>query len=242
MNNNVSKFFVLICIIAISLSLLGVGVFITDGLKSFKMNDRVVTVKGVAEKDVIADLALWTLTPVITGNDLLALQSSISQNQAKIMEFFISHGFEDSEIEIKPLEVEDLMANSYSQGDSIKDRYIIRQKITLRTEKVNKISSIVSSLGNLLREGVVLSNTSSPIFLYNKLNDIKPQMLHEAVVKAQEAASEFAKLSGAKVGDIKSANQGVFQILPRDKIGYQSHEMQQHKKVRVVSTITFLLQ
>ena len=72
-------------------------------------------------------------------------------------------------------------------------------------------------------------------YIFTGLNDIKPEMIEEATVKAKEVAEKFAKDSNSKVGKIRSANQGLFTISDRDP------STPQVKKVRV-ATVEYLLE
>jgi hypothetical protein len=99
----------------------------------------------------------------------------------------------------------------------------------------------------LVQAGVVLTSgqeygPGGPVFIFRGLNTLKPEMLAEATARAREAAQEFAASSGSEVGKIRRANQGVFQILPRDPAPGQQEQHQLHKTVRVVSTIEYLLE
>ena len=63
------------------------------------------------------------------------------------------------------------------------------------------------------------------------------------LLEATAAGEQFAKDADARLGKIKSANQGVFSIESRDPTdSWSSNERQAiNKKVRVVATITFYL-
>ena len=99
-------------------------------------------------------------------------------------------------------------------------------------------------VGKLVKAGVILSsenNQDGPIYLFTKLNEIKPDMLAEALASAREGAAKFADDSGAEVGGIRRARQGVFQILPRNRAPGLYEPGQINKTVRVVSTIDYRL-
>jgi hypothetical protein len=81
-----------------------------------------------------------------------------------------------------------------------------------------------------------------PLQLVTAANDLKPEMIAEATSRARESASEFASASGSRVGQIRRANQGIFEILPRDPIPGQGEQNQLSKTVRVVVTIEYLLE
>ncbi len=226
----------------VMVGLITAGWFVQNGLMAFRSADRVVTVKGLAERDVEADLAIWTLNHSATGNNLNEVQQSIETNQKTILTYLDYLGFGGDEVGIAPLQVQDLLAQAYRPDNLEKGRYIITQQIVVRSGALDKVSKGLAELGTLLRQNVSLTNMQPPTYIFTDLNAIKPSMLEEAVKNARESAGQFAKDSGASVGGIKSAYQGVFQILPRDPVQYVSEQNQRYKTVRVVSTIDFVLE
>jgi len=161
---------------------------------------------------------------------------------ATVKSFLKSHGLQDSEIELQQVQVQDLLAQSYRNNNAANNRYIITQSYLVRTNNINAVDKAGKDIGSLIKKGVVFSSNTAPTYLFTKLNDIKPDMIAEATRNARVAAQQFAENSGSKVGDIKYASQGVFQILPRDQTYVVSQAQQRNKKVRVVSTIRFYLE
>ena len=66
-------------------------------------------------------------------------------------------------------------------------------------------------------------------------------MIADATARAREAASQFARDSHSDLGGIRQANQGVFEILPRDQAPGIVEASQIAKVVRVVATIDYYL-
>ncbi|MBO7556288.1 MAG: SIMPL domain-containing protein [Alphaproteobacteria bacterium] len=208
-----------------------------------KMNTNFVTVKGLAEKNVRADLGVWDIKYVATGNDLALTQGQMENQQKIILSFLKDLGFKESEIAVKRTETNDLMATPYRNESAGSARYILTQSIQLTSKNVDLVEKAVNSTGILISKGVVFdSNSYNPVsYLFTKINDIKPQMLEEATKNAQVAANEFAKSSNTKVGKIRKANQGVFSILPREETASAMELNSIEKKVRVVSTVEYYL-
>lgn len=202
---------------------------------------RSVTVKGLAERDVVADMGIWNLQFTVSGNNLTQLQALIERQAQEIAGFLRAKGFAGEEINIGRIETNDLMANPYRDNTVAESsRFILTQSITVRSDKVQNIASALSQSNELIGRGIVFSNQSASYF-FTKLNEIKPQMLEQSTVNAREAALEFARSSGSKVGKIHSASQGVFSILSRDDPNaYEASQID--KKVRVVSTVEYLLE
>jgi hypothetical protein len=229
-------------IVAIGLSML--GWFIGTGFVRSRTADRFVTVKGVSERDVEADVALWPLSYVATDDNLITAQKKIEQSKARILSFLSENSIDTSAIEIQGLEVNDTMANPYRSGP-VTSRYIITQTLMVRSTEPAVIRNASQKINELVQAGVVLSSNrgpdSGPTFLFSRLNDLKPEMLAEATANARLSAEQFTRDSGSEVGAIRRANQGIFVIIPRDRAPGIMESNQYHKTVRVVSTIEYFL-
>ncbi|MDR1361138.1 MAG: SIMPL domain-containing protein [Rickettsiales bacterium] len=218
------------------------GAFIGNGIYQ-SLARRTVSVKGLSERDVIADLAVWNININKTGKDLAQLQTDIDADIAKIRKFFISAGFADSEIQNRRVMVRDNF-NAYGDNKNPNMRYSIETGIALRSGDVNLVDSVSRRMGELVKQGIQISDDySGPMFIFNGLNDIKISMIAEATKNATESGQQFAKDANASLGKIQSANQGVFSIESRDPTDRWSNDEKQsiYKKVRVVSTISFYL-
>ncbi len=229
----------------ISLGLIGGGFFPGYYYYKAKMQSNFVTVKGLAEMNVKADLAVWKIKFVTTNNNLLAAQQEIARQKSEIVSFLQKKGIQAFEISEGRVETNDLMATPYRGGNDMDSRYILSQIITVRSVNVDTVEQALRDNGELVASGVIFDAQSygSPVsYIFTKLNEIKPQMLEEATRNAAQAAEEFAKSSNSKVGKIRTANQGVFSILPADETPDAMQSQQINKKVRVVSTIQYWLE
>lgn len=234
-------------VLALLVLALGIGYASTNvrkGLQEFRSYDRYVTVKGLAERDVVADVALWPIAYTETGNDLQQLQATMETKGKAILNFLKRHGIDESQVELQQVNVQDLLAQAYRQQGAENNRYILTQTYLVRTGNIENVASAAQDVGQLLSQGVVFAQTGSsgPVYLFTKLNEIKPAMIADATQNAREAADQFAKDSGTEVGSIRSAYQGVFQILPRDQTYTVPEAQQINKTVRVVSTLDFYLE
>lgn len=215
------------------------------GLAAVRAADRYVTVKGVAEQQVQADLALWPLRVVAADNDLAAAQASVTRSLGRIRAFLARNGIDSSLAELQEIQVTDAFANAYRGPNESPTRYIVRQTLIVRSPQPASVLAASRRVGELVAAGVVLSSQeygpSGPTFLFTKLNDIKPAMIAAATANARAAAEQFAKDSRTSLAGIRQANQGVFVILPRDQASGISEESQPAKVVRVVTTVEYFL-
>ena len=220
------------------------GLLIRSGFARGRAEDRFVTVKGVAERDVQADLALWPLRVAAANNDLAAAQATVSRSLAKIRAFLRKNGIDTTEAELREVNVTDNYAVSY-RAERTPIRYVVRQTLMVRSTKPATVLAASQRVGELVSAGVVLSSEEyqggGPTFLFTRLNDVKPAMIAAATANAREAAEQFAKDSRTSLRCIRQASQGVFLILPRDQAPGISEESQVNKIVRVVSTVEYFL-
>ncbi len=218
------------------------GWFVGRGFLEARAGDRFVSVKGVAEREVQADLALWPMRFVATSNSLAEAQQKVAADAGKIIAFLADQGLPREAVTVQSLEVNDLLAQAYRSGP-IESRFIVSQTLLVRTADPQKVEQASQNIGALVAAGVVLSaeGQSGPVYLFTRLNDIKPAMIAEATKSAREGAEQFAADSGSRIAGIRRATQGLFQILPRDDVPGASQEKQIAKTVRVVSTIDYAL-
>ena len=219
------------------------GWLVGGGFTKGRQGERTVQVKGLAERDVEADAALWRLRFVATDNELAKAQAAIQKSQDAVFAFLERHGILRAAVEIQALEVQDAYANIWG-GAEVRSRFVIQQTLMVRSDRPEVVREASQGIGELVNAGVVLSNEgtgSGPIYLFTKLNEVKPRMIAEATANARSAAEQFAKDSGSRLGAIRRASQGVFVILPRDEAPGVTEEGQFHKRVRVVATIDYSL-
>ncbi len=211
------------------------GYLLGNGLLRAKEAERSVTVRGLAERDVMADLATWTLSYSSTSTDLSAAQAKSQADTRAITGFFAGLGFPANS-------VQPTGANVSSYTDNGVTRYTVRQRMTLRSNDVERAQKAVAKQFDLIDRGVLLEEGSAISYTFTKLNDIKPEMVAEATKDARASAEQFAKDSGTSVGSIKDATQGYFTIEARDgEGGGWGAADTPYKKVRVVTTVDFSL-
>ena len=220
----------------IALGLAGAGWFAAQGMAHLRTADRYVTVKGSAEKIVDADLVVWPLSQTVGGNELGVVQAQLDANTQTIRGFLTTAGFKPDEIVISPPRLEDRWAYSYGENRP-PERYRYSNTVTLRSSRVAEALAALRRSGDIVARGVMLNTEEGggPDFDYTQLNDIKPTLIAEATANARKSAEQFAKDSGARIGGIRSANQGVISIENRDAGSPQI------KKIRVVTTVEYFL-
>ena len=220
------------------------GWFVGAGFVESRLGARSVTVKGLAERDVRADLAIWPLRFVANGNDLAAVRDKIVADEAAVRKFVADGALEDATVTVTGFEVTDALAQIYRSGP-VESRFVMAETLVVRSGDVDGVATLAQRVGELVSGGVVLSSdggpAGGPVYLFTGLNAAKPEMVAEATRNARESAEQFAKDSGSALGGIRSASQGVFQILARDEAPGLMEPNQIAKRLRVVSTVEYFL-
>jgi hypothetical protein len=222
----------------ICVGIIVMGYLLKCGMDNFTNKDRFVSVKGLAEQEVLADKVVWPLAYKDIGNDLVTLYTNINNKNKTIVSFLKSKGVNDSEISVTPPQLVDLKAERYNSNPS-PFRYNITSVITVTSKNVNKIRKMMGEQSELLRQGIAVSGGSdfqyNVSYLFTELNSLKPKMIEVATKNARAVAEKFAKDSGSKLGKIQSASQGQFAIEDRDA------NTPYIKRVRVVTTVNYFL-
>lgn len=237
--------------ISLALGLIVGGWMLGAEIKATRLSDRYVTVKGLVERKVKSDLAIWPLNYKEAGDDLPSVYQKTEADKKVILQFLDQQGLQPSEIELGVVQVVDTQANEYGGGNRAPKRYIVEQQVTVRSQRVDQVAVAAQKTMSLLQKGIVLNSTPGQglTYKFTGLNSIKPDMITEATRNARAAADRFASDSGSKVGTIRQANQGVFSISPADQGSEEAEGAEGNlnadstlmKNVRVVTSVQYYL-
>ena len=222
----------------VAVSIVVLGFALKSGIDTFSNRDRVVTVRGLCEKEVNANKVTWPIVTKEVGNDLQTIYNKVESNNTAILAFLHANGIEDSEISVNAPSVYDQTADAYSQ-QNILYRYKVTNVVVVTSSKVDKVRELIKKQTELMKQGIAIvagDYNYQTQYEYTDLNSIKPEMIASATASAREAADKFAEDSHSELGKIKTASQGQFSINDRDQYTPQI------KTVRVVTSITYYLE
>lgn len=217
-----------------------------QGLAAARLSDRYVTVKGISEREVRADLAIWPLHLVAAGNDLNVANNQLEASVNKVKSFLVKYQIDTAGMALNGFSVTDALANQYGPGERAASRYVIKQTVLVRSLKPELVLAASQHVPELVSSGVVLSSgeeygSGGPNFIFTDLSKIKPPMIAEATARARESAEQFAHDSRSSIAGIRQASQGVFEILARDQAQGVTESSQIDKTIRVVTTVEYFL-
>jgi len=207
-----------------------------NAVVDFKAKDRYVTVKGLAEREVKANLAMWPISFSASADTLPEVDAALKQSRQQIITFLEAHDLGNAEMLDAAPRIQDNQSNSYDRKPA--QRYTAQAILTVRSEAIATIKKAMSESGDLVSQGVLLVQNYEfrPTFAFTGLNEIKPAMIAEATRNARNAADQFANDSGSQVGGIRRATQGYFSLQNRDQYTPEI------KRVRVVTTVDYFLE
>lgn len=212
------------------------GSNISSGIESFVNRDRIVTVKGLSERQVKADRVIWPVGFRELGDDLQDVYGRIEKRKDQVVAFLKEACLTDAEIEVASPQVTDAQAEMYANQKS-RYRYSMTQTVTVSSDKVDLVRDLLVRQSDLIKAGVTLVGDYNwrTSFQFTGLNTVKPAMIEEATKNARASAEKFAQDSGSSLGKIRRANQGQFSITDRDS------NTPYIKSVRVVTTVEYFL-
>lgn len=218
------------------------GWTVSQGLERFRMSERTITVKGLAEREVDSDFAVWTLTFRRAGNVFGDVQKALAADREQVAAFLRKAGIEDAEVEVRPLQVTDVYSREYSQSNQPM-RYTGNGQVLVKSARVAEIGKAALAIDPLIQSGLMIEGGSGPRYQLRGFNEVKAPLLAEATRNAREQASKFAAEAGATLGRLKSANQGVIRISGDGDGGDGDFDdgSARVKRLRVVSTFQYEL-
>ena len=206
-----------------------------NAIRASRADDRVVSVKGLCEREVKADKVICPFAYKEGGDNLQQLYRTIEEKNGVIIEFLKDAGISEEEITIAAPKVVD--TRTEWSGSQNRYAYIVTSVVTVCTDKVDEIIALQSRQGELLQRGIATAASweYQTVYSFTKLNEIKPAMIETATKNARGTAEKFAADSDSKLGKIKRATQGQFTITDRDS------NTPYMKNVRVVTSVDYYL-
>jgi len=230
------SFAVLGALLAVGLAVFGVQ--IGQAVKKGREFDRFLSVRGLSEREVKATLAIWPIRFAVYADDLPQLKQSIEATKVTVQAFLSEQGITADSISYGLPAVSDKNEERYDEKNTL-PRYKAVTTLVVRSAKVDVVKQAIQHADSLLEKGITLVSNEygdRTQFLFDGVNDVKPDMIKEATANARAAAEKFAQDSKAKVGSIRRATQGVLEIEDRD---VATPEI---KVLRVVTTVDFFIE
>ncbi len=187
---------------------------VSDTVKSVKLANQTIMVKGTAQKEIRSDIAVWTGRFTARDTDLVQAYSRLESDLGKVLDFLSRSGIPRGEIDVSAVTTM-IQYRKTSQGYDTNEieQYVLEQTVTVRSKETDLVGTLSRESTTLISDGVEFFSFS-PEYYYSGIEDMKIQLLGEATQNARQRAEQLAVNSGGKVGPLRAASQGVFQITP----------------------------
>lgn len=173
-----------------------------------------ITVTGSAQKAIKSDYAVWNGSFARRDLTMADAYKKLEEDLVKIQKYLQSQGIAEKDIIINQIETETIYKkNEKGNNTNEIEGYRLKQAVELRSSDVGKISRISREATGLINEGIEFYS-GSPEYFYTKLDELKVEMLAKATENAKLRAENMVKATGNKIGFMRSARMGVFQITP----------------------------
>lgn len=201
--------------IIFALSIIVAAVVLGNAFLNRNKSDHKVSVTGLGEKDFASDLIVWEGIYNKDNTDLRQAYADLDRDKKIITDYLKSNGIEDNEIVLSAVQTNEKSKSNYTdEGRYLGETFLgynLTQTVKLESKDVDKIELISRQITELLNQGVQFYS-QPPRYYYTKLADLKIEMISQATEDARIRAEKIAENSGAKLGNLISANLGVFQI------------------------------
>lgn len=233
--------------VCIAVATIASSVILSGGfLKVMKFTREQISVTGSSTKEIRSDYITWSGDFTRREKDLKAAYAGLKGDLAAVKAYLVSRGVTDDEIIVSQVTTNTVYKKNEKGNDTNEiEAYALSQSVQLRSNDVNKVTSVSRESTELIDKGVQFTSYA-PEYFYTKLDELKIEMLAKATENAKERAASMAKSTGNKIGFMRSARMGVFQITPATSTDVSDWGMNDttslDKKVMAVVTVSFAIE
>lgn len=213
-NSRINLFWLIIFTLTLPLAVVFSTQLARRSFEKVKLGGQTLSVKGYAEKPILADRAEWQAKLIERHADRTEAYKQLEFSRAKTLTFLANTGFSAAQVTLEPVTIETRFTrdNRGNQTNTI-EQYIVSQSLSIASNNVQQIAQVAREASQLIRDEVELI-ASPPSYICTKLEDYKIEMLAAATANARLRADQLIAGSGSELGSLKGASQGVFQITP----------------------------
>lgn len=216
MSNNINYSWVGLLLLGVFLCVgIIIGTFIiSKTVEQVKFQNQRITVKGYAERTITSDIASWRGQITARSTELVTAYDNLQADLNKVLSYLEQKGISRDDVDIASV-ITSIQYKRTANGmtTNIVEGYNLVQPVSITSSNIEQIAEIANEITVLIQQGVEF-DSFPPQYFYTKLDDMKIELLGEATKNAYMRAEQLAENSGSKVGSLKYASQGVFQITP----------------------------
>jgi len=215
-------------------------------LKIMKFTREQVSVTGSATKEIKSDYIVWDAMFSRREPALVTAYAKLKDDLDKVKAYLASKAVDEKEVVISQIVTETVYKKNEKGNDTNDiEGYRLTQGIEIRSNNVDKIDAVSRESTELINQGIEFQS-APPQYFYQKLDELKIEMLGKATENAKQRAESMVKSTGNRIGSIRSARMGVFQITPITSTDVSDWGINDttsiDKKVMSVVTVSFAIE
>ena len=191
----------------------------SNAYKNRHRASNTISVTGLGSKDFVSDLIVWSGSFVRKNTNLKQAYAELDTDREDIRKYLLSKGIKPGNIIFSAVDIykefDEVYDNSGNRIRSNFTGYKLTQNIQLESLEVDRVEDLSRQVSELINSGIEFYSTA-PQYYYTKLAELKIEMIAEATKDASTRAERIAENAGSKVGRLKNANMGVFQIVAQN--------------------------
>jgi hypothetical protein len=233
--------------ICIAVATIASSVILSKGfLKVMKFTREQIAVTGSAQKDIKSDYIVWTASFSKRGPDSAAAYKLLKEDLVKVKKYLVAKGVDDNKILVYQVVITTVYKKNEKGNDTSDIQgYVLTQSIQIKSDAVDMITQLSRESTELIDQGTEFSS-GAPEYYYTKLDELKIEMLAKATQNAKQRAENMARATGNRIGLMRSAKMGVFQITPINSTEVSDWGVNDatslEKKVTAVVTVSFAIE
>jgi hypothetical protein len=190
----------------------------TDGLIRRNVENQIISVTGMGTADFKSDLIVWSGSYTQLSRDMKEAYARLSIDQSKIRDFLTRENVPESEFTFSSVSITKEYTYTTDKNGNQQSEFVgyrLEQRIAIESGEIEKIESVSRQITDLIHSGVEFYS-NPPQYYYTKLSELKIQLIESATRNARERAEIIARNAGQKLGALKFATMGVFQIIAQN--------------------------
>lgn len=205
--------------LAISIAVIWAAYNLGDAYTDKNRINDTVEVTGLGTQDFTSDLIVWSGSFSRKEMNLQSAYASLNDDQQYIKKYLIEKGVDEKEMVFNAVDISKQYEYDYDADGNSSKRfagYLLTQTVSIESQEVDLVEKVAREVTEIINAGIEF-NSYSPSYYYTKLEELKIEMLASATQNGRERAEKIAENSGASLGELKSADMGIFHILGRNQ-------------------------
>lgn len=232
----------LLGLVVVAVAFVITGWVVANAIRDVKRARDTIQVTGSARDPIEADLVHWSL---VVSADAVRPQDAVrllKKRVTAVRSFLRDGGLPPAAVSEPPVEPSQISLLVAPKHRVLGFRLV--QRFRISSTDIDKVETIAASTTDLLSRGIPVA-TSALAYLATNLGQARLRALTKAIADAHRRAETIVSGIGGHLGSVRSAQVGVFQVVPRNSTEVSDYGINdtssREKDVYAVVSVTFRL-